>query len=31
MTEARRRIFDGIRTAAIGWNGTDPIRRTWLS
>jgi hypothetical protein len=29
MTEARRRIFDAIRTAAVGWDGRDPIRRSW--
>ena len=29
MTEARRRIFDAIRKAAIGWDGSDPIRRSW--
>ena len=31
MTEARRRIFDAIRTAAVGWNGSEPIRRAWPS
>ena len=29
MTDARRRIFDGIRQAAVGWDGSDPIRRAW--
>ena len=29
MTDARRRIFDGVREAAIGWDGSDPIRRQW--
>jgi len=31
MTEARRRIFDAIRAAAIDWDGSDPIRRSWPS
>jgi hypothetical protein len=31
MTVARRRIFYAIRAAAIGWDGTDPIRRSWPS
>jgi hypothetical protein len=31
MTEGRQRIFDGVRTAAIGWDGSEPIRRTWPS
>ena len=31
MTEARRRIFEGVRTAAIRWDGSEPIRRTWPS
>ena len=29
MTPARERIFDGIREAAIDWNGQDPIRDVW--
>jgi hypothetical protein len=29
MTEARRRIFDAIRAAAVDWDGRDPIRRSW--
>lgn len=29
MTPARRAIFDGIRNAAVGWDGTDPIRNSW--
>lgn len=29
MTETRQRIFDGIRKAAIGWDGSEPIRRSW--
>ena len=29
MTPARRSIFGQIRQAAIGWDGSDPIRRTW--
>ena len=28
MNPDRRRIFDGIRDAATGWDGTDPIRRS---
>lgn len=31
MTEARRRIFDGIREMSVGWNGGEPIRTTWPS
>ena len=29
MTPERRRIFDGVRQAAINWDGSDPIRREW--
>jgi hypothetical protein len=29
LTPARRRIFDAVRVAAIGWDGGDPIRRDW--
>ncbi|HZD25722.1 MAG TPA: VOC family protein [Alphaproteobacteria bacterium] len=29
LTDARRRIFDGIREAALGWDGRDPVRETW--
>ncbi|HJQ58748.1 MAG TPA: VOC family protein [Vineibacter sp.] len=29
LTPARRKIFDAIRTAAVGWDGRDPIRRSW--
>lgn len=29
MTSTRRSIFDQIRQAALGWDGSDPIRRTW--
>ena len=29
MTDARRRIFDGVREAAVDWDGSDPIRRAW--
>jgi catechol 2,3-dioxygenase-like lactoylglutathione lyase family enzyme len=29
MTPERRRIFDAIRVAAAGWDGSDPIRRAW--
>jgi hypothetical protein len=28
MTETRR-VFDAIRKAAIGWDGSEPIRRSW--
>ena len=28
-TPTRRRIFDAVRRAAIGWDGRDPIRRDW--
>jgi len=31
MTEGRQRIFEGVRTAAIGWDGSEPIRRAWPS
>lgn len=31
MTGSRRRIFDGIRAAAAGWDGTDPVRDVWPS
>ena len=31
MTPMRQRIFDGVRLAAVGWDGTDPIRRQWPS
>ena len=29
LTAARERFFDAIRQAAVGWDGADPIRRTW--
>jgi hypothetical protein len=29
MTTARARIFASVRDAARGWDGQDPIRRTW--
>jgi len=29
LTPTRRRIFDQIRLAAVGWDGSDPIRRLW--
>ena len=29
LTPTRRRIFDHVRAAAEGWDGRDPIRRTW--
>jgi len=25
------RIFDAVRAAAAGWDGSDPIRRQWPS
>ena len=31
MTPTRKSIFDAIRAAAVGWDGTDPIQRTWPS
>lgn len=31
MTVGRRRIFDGVRAAADGWDGRDPIRDEWPS
>ena len=30
-TPMRKRIFDAVREAAIGWDGRDPIRRAWPS
>ena len=30
-TPTRMRIFDAIRTAAVGWDGSGPIRRQWPS
>ncbi|GKY89606.1 VOC family protein [Sinisalibacter aestuarii] len=29
LTAERRSIFDQIRAAAVGWDGTDPIREGW--
>ncbi|MGE0418805.1 MAG: VOC family protein [Acetobacteraceae bacterium] len=29
LTPARKRIFDAVRQAAVGWDGADPIRRQW--
>jgi hypothetical protein len=29
LTPTRRRIFDAVRAAAIGWDGRDPIRTEW--
>jgi hypothetical protein len=29
LTPARRRIFDAVRLAAVGWDGSDPVRRQW--
>lgn len=31
LTPARERIFDGVRAAAAGWDGADPIRTQWPS
>jgi hypothetical protein len=31
MTPSRRRIFDKVREAAIGWDGADPVRLDWPS
>jgi hypothetical protein len=28
-TSTRMRIFDAVRAAANGWDGSDPIRRNW--
>ena len=28
-TPTRRRIFDAVREAAVGWDGRDPIRTGW--
>jgi hypothetical protein len=28
-TPARSRIFDGVREAALNWDGRDPVRLTW--
>jgi len=28
-TPTRMRIFDAVRAAAIGWDGSDPIRHEW--
>ena len=30
-TPIRMRIFDAIRAASVGWDGSDPIRRQWPS
>ncbi len=29
LTPARKRIFDAVRDAAAGWDGSDPIRMQW--
>ena len=29
LTPTRRRIFEAVRQAAIGWDGRDPVRRDW--
>ncbi len=31
MTPGRRAIFDGVRAAAIDWDGSDPVRAEWPS
>ena len=31
LTPTRRRIFDAVREAAVGWDDLDPIRRDWPS
>ena len=31
LTPARKRIFEGIRDAALDWDGNDPVRTTWPS
>ena len=31
MTPTRRNIFAAVRDAAVDWQGTDPVRRTWPS
>jgi hypothetical protein len=28
-TPTRKRIFESVRNAALGWDGSDPIRRAW--
>ena len=28
-TPTRRRVFDAVARAAVGWDGSDPIRRQW--
>ena len=30
-TPTRMRIFDAVRVAAAGWDGSDPVRRQWPS
>ena len=29
LTEGRKRIFDAVRAASVGWDGSDPVRRQW--
>ena len=29
LTDGRKRIFDAVRAAAVGWDGRDPVRRSW--
>lgn len=29
LTEGRKRIFGAVRAAAVGWDGSDPVRRSW--
>lgn len=31
LTPARARIFDAIKAASVGWDGREPVRRTWPS
>jgi hypothetical protein len=31
LTPQRKRIFDAVREAAVGWDGRDPIRQNWPS
>ncbi len=26
LTDARKRIFEGVQSAAVNWDGTDPVR-----
>ena len=31
LTDGRKRIFEAVREAAVGWDGSEPIRRSWPS